>query len=105
MCGFGSCGPGGANAMTLTLMAAAGGVAILRIVQIWAYRASPGWVAKRLARPDQAGSALTKAVFRRRLAVFYGATLIFVAGWTVYAIVLKNRASELQRLIDVTPGR
>jgi hypothetical protein len=91
--------------MTLALIVAVGGVVILRLVQIWAYRASPSWVAKRVARGDETGRALTKAVFRRRLAVFYGATVLFVAGWMAYAIVLKHRAAELQRLIDIAPGR
>ena len=80
MCGLGSCGLRSANAVTLTLIVAVGGVVILRVVQIWAYRASPSWVAKRIARGDQTDSALTKAVFRRRLAVFYGVILLFVAG-------------------------
>jgi hypothetical protein len=48
---------------------------------------------------------LTKAVFQRRLAIFYGATLLFVAGWMAYAVVLKHRAAEMQRVIDITPGR
>ena len=105
MCGIGSRSPRGANAMTLALIVAVGGVVILRLVQIWAYRASRGWVAKRVTRGDPAGSALTKTVFRRRLVVFYGATLLFVAGWMAYAIVLKHRAAELQHLIDITPSR
>jgi hypothetical protein len=105
MCGLGSCGLRGADAMTLTLIVAVGGVVILRLVQIWAYRASPSWVAKRVARGDQTCSALTKAVFQRRLAIFYGATLLFVAGWMAYAVVLKHRAAEMQRVIDITPGR
>ena len=91
--------------MNTMMLAAAGGVGILTALQVWAYRASPSWASKRGARDEPGARSMTVATFRRRLLVYYGAALLFVALWLAHALVLEHRAAELQRAIDGKSGR
>ncbi|MGA3125055.1 MAG: hypothetical protein ABSF69_30310 [Polyangiaceae bacterium] len=91
--------------MTGSILLAIGGVVVLTGIQVWAYSASPSWVAKRNAGGKAPPGVIGKGVFRRRLFIYYAAILIFATGWLVHALFLMHRATELQRLIDSMPGR
>jgi hypothetical protein len=91
--------------MIASILLAVCGVAVLTGIQVWAYRASPSWAAKRNACGKAPFDLISQAVFRRRLFIYYGAILAFAAGWLVHAFFLAHRATELQRLINTTPGR
>jgi hypothetical protein len=91
--------------VNVIVLAALGGVGVLTVIQVWAYRASPSWMAKRIARHDPTVRAMSAATFRRRLLFYYGATLLFIAIWLGHALILAHRAAELQRVIDGTSDR
>jgi hypothetical protein len=87
--------------MTATaLVVAFGGVSALMAIRVWALMASPSWVAKRTARGKVPRDALDKATLQRRLRIYYIAFGVFIVGWSVYAIVLRQRAIEWNHTSD-----
>jgi hypothetical protein len=62
--------------------------------------ASPSWVAKRIARGKAPANTMNEATFRRRLLIYYAVFGVFVAGWTVYTLVLRKHAIDLNQTID-----
>lgn len=50
--------------------------------------------------PESRFNTMNEATFRRRLLIYYAVFGVFVAGWTVYTLVLRKHAIDLNQTID-----
>lgn len=81
----------------MSLVLAVVGVVMLLALKGWAYGASRASHGK---SGDVEVTAVDRTTFRRRLMVYYGASLLFIAAWAGHAILLRHRAAELQTIVD-----